>query len=49
MKIVADTDTFLAVALHEPERYELIRLTKEHDLVAPAVLPFESGTALTAR
>ena len=48
MKIVADTNTFLAVALEEPEKSQIIRLTIGHDLVAPEVLPFEIGNALTA-
>ena len=48
MKIIADTNTFLAVTLYEPERDEIIRLTSGHDLVAPDVLPFEIGNALSA-
>lgn len=48
MKIVADTNTFIAVALNEPEKDMIIRLTEGHDLVAPEVLPFEMGNALTA-
>mgnify|MGYP005624472289 CR=1 FL=1 len=48
MKIVADTNTFLAVALNEPERTQIVRATTGHDLVAPEVLPFEIGNALTA-
>ncbi len=48
MKIVADTNTFLAVTLYEPERDDIIRLTIGHDLVAPDVLPFEIGNALSA-
>ncbi|MFC1815544.1 type II toxin-antitoxin system VapC family toxin [Thermodesulfobacteriota bacterium] len=48
MKIVADTNTFIAVALNEPERGMIIRLTEGHDLVSPEVLPFEIGNALTA-
>ena len=48
MKIVADTNIFLAVTLYEPERDEIIRLTVGHDLVAPDVLPFEIGNALSA-
>ncbi len=48
MKIVADTNTFLAVALEEPEKANIIQLTKGHDLVAPEVLPFEIGNALAA-
>ena len=48
MMIVADTNTFLAVVLNEPERPRIIQLTEGHDLVAPAVLPFEIGNALIA-
>jgi predicted nucleic acid-binding protein len=38
----------LAVVLNEPERPRIIQLTEGHNLVAPAVLPFEIGNALTA-
>jgi predicted nucleic acid-binding protein len=48
MKIIADTNTFIAVALNEPERDKIIRLTEGHDLIAPDVLLFEIGNALTA-
>ena len=48
MRIVADTNTFLAVALDEPERNGLIEVTRGHDLVAPAVLPYEIGNALSS-
>ncbi len=48
MKIVADTNTFLAVALNEPEKGWLIEATSGHDLVAPAVLPYEIGNALSS-
>ena len=48
MKVVADTNTFLAVALSEPERSRIVKLTVGHNLVAPEVLPFEVGNALTA-
>ena len=48
VEIVADTNTFLAVALDEPERAGIVQLTIGHDLVAPEVLPFEIGNALTA-
>ena len=47
MKIVADTNTFIAVALNEPEKGKIIQLTEGHDLIAPDVLPFEIGNALT--
>ncbi len=48
MKIIADTNAFIAVALNEPEKGNIIRLTEGHDLLAPDVLPFEIGNALTA-
>jgi predicted nucleic acid-binding protein len=48
MKIIADTNTFIAVALNEPEKFKIIELTEGHDLIAPDVLPFEIGNALTA-
>ena len=48
MKIIADTNTFIAVALNEPEKDQIIGLTEGHDLIAPDVLPFEIGNALTA-
>jgi predicted nucleic acid-binding protein len=48
MKIIADTNIFIAVALNEPEKDMIIRLTEGYDLVAPEVLPFEIGNALTA-
>ena len=48
MKTIADTNTFLAVTLFEPERDEIIRLTQEADLIAPDILPFEIGNALSA-
>jgi predicted nucleic acid-binding protein len=48
MKIIADTNTFIAVALNEPEKAKIIQLTEGHELIAPDVLPFEIGNALTA-
>ena len=48
MKITADTNTFIAVALNEPEKLRIIQLTEGHELISPDVLPFEIGNALTA-
>ena len=48
MKIIADTNTFLAVALDEPEKKNIIALTINKELIAPEVLPFEIGNALSA-
>jgi len=48
MRLVADTNIFIAVALDEPEKTALIDCTQGYDLVAPEVLPFEIGNALSA-
>ena len=48
MRIVVDTNTLLAVAMNEPEKAWLVEVTSGHDLVAPAVLPFEIGNALSS-
>ncbi len=48
MNIVSDTNIFLAVALDEPEKNNIIRLTSKTSAVSPEVLPFEIGNALTA-
>jgi predicted nucleic acid-binding protein len=48
MRIIADTNTFIAVALNEPEKDNIIQITEGCDLAAPDVLPFEIGNALTA-
>ncbi len=48
MRIIADTNTFLAVTLYEPERDRIINLSIGHELIAPEVLPFEIGNALSA-
>jgi len=48
MKIVTDSSVFLAVALNEPEKARLIEITTDHDLIAPEVLPFELGNALSS-
>ena len=48
MKVTVDTNSFIAVALNEPEKDLIIQLTVGYDLVAPEVLPFEIGNALTA-
>lgn len=48
MEIVADTNVFIAVALDEPEKASIVRTTAQCGLLAPEVLPFEIGNALTA-
>ncbi len=48
MKIIADTNTFIAVALNEPEKRQIINHTNGHEIISPDVLPFEIANALTA-
>ena len=48
MKILADTNVFLAVVLNEPEKRWILEVTRDAELVAPEVLPYEIGNALSA-
>jgi predicted nucleic acid-binding protein len=48
MRIVADTNTFLAVALEQPERAWLMAATENCSLISPQLLPYEIGNALSA-
>jgi predicted nucleic acid-binding protein len=48
MDIVADTNIFLAVALNEPEKDRIIQLTLGSSVMAPEILPYEIGNALSA-
>jgi predicted nucleic acid-binding protein len=48
MEIVIDTSALLAVVGGQPERAELIRLTRGVALVAPASVHWEVGNALSA-
>ena len=48
MEIVADTNIFLAVALNEKEKENIVRLTSDTDAIAPEILPYEIGNALSA-
>jgi hypothetical protein len=46
--VVSDTNIFLAVALNQPEKENIILLTSDTDAVAPEILPYEIGNALSA-
>ena len=48
MNVVADTNIFLAVVLNEPEKNHIIELSSGVDVVAPEILPYEIGNALSA-
>ena len=48
MDLVVDANIFLAVALNEPEKKQIIQLTAGTRLIAPEVLLYEIGNALSA-
>lgn len=48
MDVVADTNILLAVALNEPERDRIIAATADTSALAPEILPYEVGNALSA-
>ncbi len=48
MNLVTDTNLFLAVALNEPEKTRIIQLTSNSNAIAPEILPYEIGSALSA-
>lgn len=48
MNIVADTNTYLAVVLNEPEKPRIIGLSANREVISPEILPYEIGNALSA-
>jgi predicted nucleic acid-binding protein len=48
MKVVADTNAFLAVALGEQDKQAIVDATRGSDLIAPEILPYEIGNALSS-
>ncbi len=48
MKVIVDSSAVMAVALAEPERQGLIRVTRGTEACAPEILPYEIGNALSA-
>jgi len=48
MNIISDTNIFLAVALDEPERERIVQISKGTDVIAPEILPYEIGNALSS-
>ena len=47
MNILLDASAFMAVLINEPEKGQIIHLTKNCTLLAPSMLPYEIGNALT--
>ena len=48
MNIVSDTNILLAVIFNEPEKDNIVRLTSGNDAIAPEILPYKVGNALSA-
>jgi predicted nucleic acid-binding protein len=48
MNIIADTNIFLAVALDETEKANIIEVTGNANIISPEILPYEIGNALSA-
>ncbi len=48
MNVIADTNTYLAVVLNEPEKHRIIELSADCEVLSPEILPFEIGNALSA-
>jgi predicted nucleic acid-binding protein len=48
MEIIADTNIFLAVAFNEPQKVRIVELTAGAFVIAPEILPYEIGNALSA-
>jgi predicted nucleic acid-binding protein len=47
MEIMVDASTLICIILNEPEKQKIIALTEEAELVAPEMLSFEIGNALS--
>jgi predicted nucleic acid-binding protein len=47
MKMLIDASALMPVLVDEPEKENIIALTKNYELLAPSVLPYEIGNALT--
>jgi len=48
MDIIVDTNIFLAVALNEPEKEKIISVTVDTTAIAPEIIHYEIGNALSA-
>jgi len=48
MDLLVDTNILLAAILNEPEKERIVELTAESKLVAPEIMPYEIGNALSA-
>ena len=47
MDVLIDASALMPILINEPEKEELINATKNCELLAPSILPYEIGNALT--
>jgi len=47
MDILIDASAIIPILINEPEKASIIKATKACTLLAPSVLPYEIGNALT--
>jgi len=48
MDLIVDTNIFLAIALNEPEKADIINVSSGYDAASPEILMYEIGNALSA-
>ena len=47
MDILVDASVLMPVLINEPEKDRIVNITKNCNLLAPSILPYEIGNALT--
>ncbi|MCL2878791.1 MAG: type II toxin-antitoxin system VapC family toxin [Treponema sp.] len=47
MNILIDASAIIPILINEPEKKSIITITNDCELVAPSILPYEIGNALT--
>jgi len=47
MNVLIDASALMPVLINEPEKEQIVSITKDYELLAPSVLPYEIGNALT--
>ena len=47
MNVLLDASALMSVLIDEPEKEHIVTITKDYELIAPSILPYEIGNALT--
>ena len=47
MDVLLDASALMPVLVDEPEKEQIIKLTRNYDLLTPSIMPYEIGNALT--